>query len=118
MQISKERLKELESQAEYWKTEADALSQSKYDLERRCITFDRILDKVEKAAVGLPLTLHEGGYGNINGSSEHHGCCPDRLTEEEKREREFVYLRERLIEAERRLSAVVAVAQFAKEHKA
>lgn len=118
MNISKARLAELEHNADFWQGEAEKLSARITDvLEPRVATFGRILEKIERAAEGIPVNYepNQGGYGLVDHGERMYRN--ERLTDEEKREIEMQNLRIQVLNLERRLAAVIAIAQFAKEHQ-
>lgn len=84
----------------------------------RVRAFDSVLDKIVRAADGRPLTDERNGGGWLSAPS--YGEFDPRFppSVEERRERDFRELHDRIVGLESRLAAVKAVAQFAKEHKA
>lgn len=120
MQISKDTFDKMMFEMEVLSKELTKTQQEVRDLGNRCITFDRILDKVLAAANGFPLTSSRNGYEQVNlgGYSDHqpHRCTP--FTDQELRQGELEALREQSMMLAERLAAVRAIAEFAKEHKA
>ena len=116
--ISKEKLDELNADAatawakvEEWKSRALAA-------EARTREFDSILDKIKKAAEGVPLTSNPNSWGMSPylGSEQIHTC--QEPTTEQRQARQIDSLNERVVNREGRLAAVVALTEFAREHKA
>lgn len=89
------------------------------DQRNQINNFNEILDKVVRAATGQPIIQHRDltaqAMGVNYGSHEHH-CTPP--TEVEELRSELALARAVNVTLESQLSAAVAVATFAKEHKA
>lgn len=90
------------------------------DLQRQVNNFDEILEKIIRAAQGAPL-IQRGdvgygamtpGYGYGDGS---HQCQPPTAQELQARMLDEQFSRN--VDLQSRVSAVIAVATFAKEHK-
>lgn len=114
--IPQSKLDDLEASLASFQRAAKANEDRAAVAERKVKRFDDILDKIVKAATGRPLTddLHGGYY-----ASDSYGSVADpRMTDAERQAMEQERLRERVVSLESRLAAVVAVAQFAKGHKA
>jgi hypothetical protein len=92
--------------------------------EARIVQFDRILDDIVSAAQGMPLGRRDDrnamALGSYPGSYgyEPQRCIHDYPSETERLEAQLRDCRAQLLGQERHLAAVVAVAIFAKEHKA
>ena len=117
--ISKTALDELNERVRVAEARSENERQEKIALRAKVSQFDDILDKLIKAANGYPLVEERGNtWGMTNGYSIGSAPLDQRLTDAERQAIEQERLRERLNGAESRLAAVVAVAQFAKAHKA
>lgn len=119
--ISQAKLNELSTAVEQARTKyADEAKRSEI-ASARVQRFDDILDKIVRAANGLPLIEdhNRGDYGMspgyITSMDNGHRCEPP--TTEEVQRNEIATLNERVVGLESRLAAVVAVATFAKDHK-
>lgn len=113
--ITKAKLDEMNELVERYEEELDKLNKRLAAAERGTRTFDGILDKIIMAANGMPLTSNRDGH---NFAAVNHGYAYDvRMTEAEKAAIAEEERRERIVNLEARLAAVVAVCQFAKEHK-
>lgn len=89
--------------------------------ERRLRAFDTVLDKIVRAANGMPLSdsPNRGEYAaNYMSMNPMVGEPTRKLKTEERQEQEIRALNERIVGLEARLAAVTAVATFAKNHKA
>lgn len=113
--ISKVKLDEIQRGAEFnQKRYEDELRRANaLDLQIR--RFDDILDKVIAAAQGRPLRRSENGYGFSPGLIS---AQDSRMTDAERQEAREQQQFDRVVGLESRLAAVVAVAQFAIDHKA
>lgn len=116
--ISQAKLNELNDEVE------DAVRRCNVEVRRseaaqaRVKTFDAILDKITRAARGLPLIedRNRHGFGYTPGYVEDgHRCQPPPV--EEVLRQQVNTLHERIVSLESHLAAVIAVAEFAKEHK-
>lgn len=115
--ISSAKLQEIEEARDTALVNAERHRKEADSLRSKVGAFDGILDKIERAAQGRPLTdSRDGGYFGHVGMA--YGNEPSRLTDAERHDIEVASLRERVVDLERRLAATVAVAQFAKAHKA
>lgn len=117
--ISKAKLDELEASVRAAEGYAKRANDRATEAETKLKAFDAVLDKVERAAQGRPLTddRNQGGWMHSYGISSEEWQRP-KPPLEERQEQEIRALNERIVGLESRLAAVVAVAQFAKEHKA
>jgi hypothetical protein len=118
--ISKEKLDDLhaalgasDDRAEEWKQKAQAA-------ESRTRRFDDILDKIKKAAQGQSLASSRDGYGGAMnpGFGYATGEPIRKIKTEERQAQEIRDLNEQVSTLRARVAAVVAVAEFAREHKA
>lgn len=112
--ISQAKLDELNQRLERADARVENLRFEKSALETRVRTFDTILGKIVKAANGQPLTEDRNHYGYSMMSDQIY---PPRMTDEERQELREKEMRDRIVNLESRLAAVVAVAQFATDHK-
>lgn len=125
MQISKETHNQMTTTISTLERELRLANTTIRTLETANHTFDEILDKIVRAARGLELIvrhsdgtygyslpMHAGMYTNDGG----HQCTPP--TPEQIQARMIDDLFARQVELEKKLAAVIAVATFAKEHKA
>lgn len=88
--------------------------------------FNNILDTILSAANGLPIGRRDDRNANTWGMSPGYptmgfsdSCGHARVPSDlERHEAQVGSLQDRVVNLERRLAAVIAAAQFAKEHKA
>ena len=117
--IKQSDLDELERAALAARDDASTTRKDAERLRTAARLFDTILDKIVRAANGAPLTdaKNDGGYyGNQWGLAR--AIDPrDKPSRSERHEQEVSNLQDRIVELERRLAAVNAIAVFAKEHK-
>lgn len=119
MQISKESFEKMNSEVEYLEREMKKERSKKEYLEKMVITFDHILEKIVRAAEGVPLIQDDRSYAMMSNGMHYeqpHRCTP--LTHDEVRLAEVEALHDQVLMLAERLAAVKAVAAFAKEHKA
>lgn len=121
MQITREKFEELSSEAESWKERCKRAEELNQRQAHQLETFNEILSKIVRAAQGQPIiqrgdveyggTLSPGyGYGDSG-----HRCTPPTTEEIQTQMLEEQHARNTDLQS--RVSAVIAVAQFAKEHK-
>lgn len=126
MQISKVKYDEMVDEIENLKAQVQYGREQRLIFERSLGTVDDILSKIVRAATGLPINVNHGmnpgltpgDFGvNYAGSNQNmHRCEPP--SELEMLRWELSSARDGLSTMEMRLAAVIAVAEFAKEHKA
>lgn len=122
MQISKEHFEFLNGKIETLERTLGEERETKLFLAQQVRSFNEILDKIVRAAKGLPIIQSTDGhsirYGEANRSFEgdFHRCSPP--TPEEHFTNELRTFQEQVIFLSDRLAAVTAIAEFAKEHKA
>lgn len=126
MNISQSKYKELTDEIENLKAQVQYGKENRLILERSLNTVDDILSKIVRAATGLPINVNHGMNPGLtpgemgvayNGSSQNmHRCEPP--SELEMLRWELSSARDGLSMMEMRLAAVIAIAEFAKEHKA
>lgn len=116
--IKQSDLDELKRAASAARDDAFTTRQDADRLRTAARTFDTILDKIVRAAHGEPLVnvSDDGYYPNVWGLTR--SIDPShKPSRSERHEREVSNLQDRIVELERRLAAVNAIAVFAKEHK-
>lgn len=86
-------------------------------MRRKVVTFDQILDKIIKAANGMPLCDIRSGYDTLSRSMGSY-IGSQSPTDAQREEFKLSQMHERIVDLESRLASVVAVTQFAKSHKA
>ncbi len=116
--ISQAKLDEMAEAAASLTRQAHDADQRARRAEARVAEFDAILDKVMRAAQGRPLNDNRDGayYANMGGYMEATG--DRKIKAAERHEREVAALNERIIGLEARNAAAIAVASFARSHKA
>lgn len=115
--ISAADLKSLEDRVKIAERDFQTSLQDNRLMQARVVRFDDILDKIERAARGFPIDNSNSGTAVYNGYSEHR-MDNSRLTDSEKQEMVIDGLWNRNGELSCQIAAVIAIAQFAKEHKA
>lgn len=120
MQISKEKLEEMCATKEIMEIQLQQERENKLVLGQQIGNFNNILEKIIRAADGLPLTDNSShGYSQTNGYSPHdeqHNC--NMPSEIEVLRYQLAILQGQIENLGARLAAVRAVAEFAQEHKA
>lgn len=117
--ISQAKLDEMADAHESMARQAHELDQRARQAEERVRTFDAILDKVVRAAQGRPMDDHRdsGHYANMGAYMAEAGSTR-KVKTTERQESEIRDLNGRIVDLEARLAAAVAVASFARAHKA
>lgn len=114
-----EKAEQAERQARAQVADAQARSRSWQDTAavaaEKVKAFDDILDKIDRASHGYAIEeqRHFPGAGYAVAMERE-----PRMTEEERAQARADAQAERIVELERRLAAVSAIAQFARAHKA
>lgn len=123
--ISQAKLSEMEQELHDASADAARNLGDAHRAEARVRTFDMILDKINRAARGVPLRDQNGrnDWGMSNGYALSQGftssCGHERQpTEAEMHRQEVQNLNARIVDLETRIAAVVAVTTFAQDHKA
>lgn len=115
--IKQAYLDELKHAASAGRDDAFTARQDADRLRVAARSFDTILDKIVRAAHGVPLVNVSDGY-YANGWGLRTAIDPSRKpSKSERHEQEVSSLQDRIVELERRLAAVNAIAVFAKEHR-
>lgn len=117
--ISQAKLDEMAAAREDTARQAAKAEAQAREAEARVRAFDGILDKVVRAAEGRPLIEDRNmGYGGGYMGSMIEANGQRKLKTVERQEQEIRSLNERVVALEARLAATVAVATFARAHKA
>lgn len=120
--ISKAKLDELNTELEARGRLASQHHERAETAERKLRQFDSVLDKIVRAAEGRPLTDERNAGGNYWGASNYIHPSADGVGRKPKavelQAQEIRSLNDRIVHLESRLAATVAVATFAKAHKA
>jgi hypothetical protein len=120
MQITREKFEELSSEAESWKERCKRSEELNQRQAHQIETFNSILDKIVRAARGLPIIMNRDMdsmvmNGSYMGDNHGHQCTIPGELEVLRRELSLSHMT--VVTLETQLASAVAIAEFAKEHK-